>query len=288
MRSVGAVIIVLTLSSSSAWSWGHQGHRIIAEGACQAMPEPMRIFYKSATARISGASIEPDSILKPRDGEAEQRRHFINLEILSAFPFTDIPPSLQEAQERYGRRKLEKSGLLPWHIARVHDDLRSAFRERSWNEVARKSGWLSHYIADAYQPLHATVNFDGQKTCNQGIHLAFETDLIDRYKALFRSECVLPPAMGDPDPVPDPAALMLAELRASHELVADLLRADTKAVRAVKSGRADYFEELERSAGPMARDQMKKAASMVLRFWHSAWVDAGRPELPAQLPRRQR
>ena len=284
MRRAWTAIVLMALAAAPAWSWGFVGHRIVVESACAALPSPLREFFEAARTRVSDAAIEPDSVLKERDGEVEKRRHYINLELLAAAPFTDIPASEQEAVSRYGRRKLEDAGLLPWHIVHVQQSLRAAFQSGSWNEVVRQAGWLSHYVADAFQPLHATVNHDGQRTCNQGIHTAFETDLIDRFKADYKAGSA--PAEGvDLSPVDDPATLMLQELRASHALVADLLRADTKAVKAVKSGRGDYFEEMERLAGPMARAQMRKAAATVARLWHTAWVEAGRPDPPARPPR---
>jgi hypothetical protein len=115
--------------------------------------------------------------------------------------------------------------------------------------------------------------------------MAFEADMIDRYKARYRAETAPAPAAGARAAVSDPAALMLEVIRDSYELVDDLLRADTRAVRQVKSRRADYLEELESQAGPIARQQMKKAASMVMRLWQAAWEEAGRPDLPERAPR---
>ena len=58
---------------------------------------------------------------------------------------------------------------------------------------------LRHYIQDAHQPLHATDNYDGQLTGNDGIHSRFERDLFERFE--LASDVIRP---GRPDPIAHP------------------------------------------------------------------------------------
>ena len=162
----------------------------------------------------------------------------------------------------------------------MYGQLREAFRDKDWRKAIVRSGWLAHYIADAYQPLHTTKNHDGDESCNQGVHAAFETDMIDRRKALYRTQTLPEPGL-DPGVVEDPARFILTEMIGNYDLVDDILVADTQAVRAVKKQRKDYYEEMERQVGPLARRQMSRAAAVFIAFCHAAWLQAGQPAPPS-------
>ncbi len=282
--SIAALVASLGAPRPAA-AWGFAAHRIVAESATEAMPAELAHFYRSGRTALSSASIEPDSILKERDGEVEKRRHYIDLEELGRPPFEGFPTDEATARRRFGDELVESAGTLPWRVVEVHRDLVRALRAGDWTRAIQLSGWLSHYVADAFQPLHTTGNHDGQKTCNHGIHAAFETDLIDRSKSVYRAAAALPAGFRA-EAIEDPGAFIVAAIREAHTLVREILSADTAAVRAVKRERSDYYEELERRAGPLARAQIKGAAAACVSLCWSAWVGAGRPALPVRSPSR--
>lgn len=282
-----AMLVAAAAVPQPAWSWGFVAHRIVAESAAAAMPPGIASFYTETASRISDASIEPDSILRARDGEREKRNHYIDLDELDRPPFAKIPHDETDARRVLGDRRVEGAGRLPWRILDLRDRLVEAFRRGDRAEAATLSGWLSHYVADAYQPLHTTRNHDDQRTGNRGIHAAFETDLIDLGKGRYRRDAALPDAFV-PDPIPDPREFIFAEITNSYGLVREILAADGKAMIAVKTRRADYFEQLERRAGPIARRQLSSAAAAVARVWHSAWIEAGSPSLTVEALREAR
>jgi len=72
-------------------------------------------------------------------------------------------------------------GLLPWTVNREFDRLVKAFRERDWTEARLAAAHLSHFVADATMPLHATHNYDGQFTGNHGVHRRIEVEMVARY-----------------------------------------------------------------------------------------------------------
>ncbi|HET6373900.1 MAG TPA: hypothetical protein VFG76_11375, partial [Candidatus Polarisedimenticolia bacterium] len=288
MRAVLVCLGLLLASTGPAGAWGFVAHRIVAENAVTAMPEGMSSFWRAAVSVISDASIEPDSILKDRDGEAEKRRHYFDLDELSRPPFADLVRDKSEARRRYGARRLEEAGTLPWRIQDMQVEMREAMKEGDWRKVISRAGWLSHYVADAYQPLHTTKNHDGQRTCNEGVHAAFETDMIDLGKTLYRAQTAAPAGFS-PQAITDPMTFIWDELIGNYALVSDILQADSEAVRAVKGQRKNYFEEMERRAGPLARRQLSRAVTTVASLWYTAWVQAGSPELPPNpLPRRSK
>jgi len=283
MRVALCVMAAIGAATGPAGAWGFVAHRIVAENAVGTLPPELAAIYAPEASRVSDASIEPDTLLRAREKEVESRRHFIDLDRLDRPPFDRIPRDEDAARRLYGDRKLERAGLLPWRVLKMRNALRDAFRAGDLSRVLTLSGWLSHYVADACQPLHTTSNYDGQRTGNTGVHAAFETDMIDRRKAAYRleSEPSRPVSFG---PIADPRALIFEVILESHRGVDPILEADTAAVLAVKKQRADYYERMEALAGTIARGRLTRAVELTARFWYDAWQEAGRPRLREARP----
>jgi hypothetical protein len=265
--------------AGEARAWGLVAHRIVTEAAAEKVPPDAAPFFRRSASRLSDLSLEPDTVLRARDPDREDRRHFINLDALEpAYPAEDVPHGYEEAAGRYGEARLRREGILPWRIASVLDDLRAAMRRRDAAEVLRQAGYLSHYVADAHQPLHLTRNHDGQLTCNAEIHHAFESEMIERGAAAYRA--ALRASRAPAAAVDRPLATVFRWMRESYADVARILEADTAALRALKGEGKDYYAELQRLAGPVAERRLAAAAAAVASLWYTAWVDAGRPELP--------
>jgi len=283
VKKLFIVCAVIAVSTGPAAGWGFVAHRIIVENAAAEAPPGMAIFYKAATGRVSAASIEPDTILRDRDQQREKRRHYIDLDALSRAPFRDLPFDEDKARAMYGDERVDAAGTLPWRILTMLGQLKEAFAKKDWEKVVVRSGWLSHYVADAYQPLHTTKNYDGQESCNAGVHAAFETDMIDIGRTLYRASTVLPASFA-PVTIREPRRFVFGEIIASYDLVDDVLKADRDAVTAVKALRHDYYKEMEQRVGALARQQMSHATATTLNLWYTAWVEAGRPQLPTSAP----
>lgn len=277
---------LIALASPPAFGWGFDAHRIIARSAAAALPEPLAGFYRARAQKVASASIEPDTRLRDQLKEVEARRHYLDLDELSRPPFGDIPADEAAARARFGGKRLDEAGLLPWRVAEVHSLLRDAFSRRDASACARLSGWLAHYAADASQPLHTTKNHDGQLTGNRGIHAAFETDMIGRRREVYANRARLP-ASFSPRRVDDPAAFIMEEMVRAYGHVDEVLKADSQAMLQVKKQGKDYLEALEERAGDLAGARLREASANVASLWYSAWVQAGRPDLPASAPRQR-
>lgn len=274
------LVLALALHSGSIWGWGYSAHRIVAENGHALLPPELSAWYEAGERALSDASIEPDRILKARHGKREKRRHYINLDSLWRPPFDDLPSSESEARALHGDTAIDAAGVLPWTIIEVLGRLEKHFREGDAGGVVRMSGWLSHYIADACQPLHVTSNHDGQLTGNGGIHAAFEAEMIHRRRRAYRTR-----ARPDPDDVPvmidDVPRTVRDTLEESFTLVVDVLDADTRAALAAARDGTDYFVRLEEYAGAVASDRLRLATRMSVNLWYTAWVRAGSPKPPA-------
>jgi len=260
-----------------ALAWGLAAHAMIARQAVESTPGALRAFLRENREQVVHRALEPDMVLKKRYGRGERIRHYVDLEVLSRPPFTDISPDYAAARVRYGRARLERAGILPWNAEAVYGRLVQAMKRRDARETVRLAGLLGHYVADAFAPLHSTRNYDGQLTGNRGIHERYETEMIRRRAKYFRD---LGPARPVPErSAPRVSARMLGVLRESHALVPALLAADAAARRTAKPGSAAYLDALFRGAGASARERMRAAARETAAVWTSAWVEAGRPDL---------
>ncbi len=91
----------------------------------------------------------------------------------------------------------EKIGLQPWEATEVWERLKAALREyRHMSEAHQDTrpveqavifyaGWLGHYVGDAAQPLHTTIQYNGWTgpnprgyTTAHKIHWQFEGDFV--------------------------------------------------------------------------------------------------------------
>ena len=107
-------------------------------------------------------STVPDTKLKKLYGEAEKRRHYIDLEYFGPHPIDALVPDIHQMQRRFPRRLLMRAGTLPWTIEDVSTQLQAAWESGDCHRVLVLSGYLSHYVGDLSQPLHTTKFFDGE------------------------------------------------------------------------------------------------------------------------------
>src|SRR5205085_6869171 len=135
------------------------------------------------------------------------------------------------------------------------------------------SAALSHYFQDAHQPFHATINYDGQQTGNNGIHARFERDLIERYE----SKLTLAPAAAKPMLNARDAAF--DTLLASYQLVDRILQADTEAAAGKDTYDGDYFEKFFLRVRPILEQRLAEAITATAAVISGAWEGAGRPAL---------
>jgi hypothetical protein len=278
--SLVAAMVLLSSGSRPAFGWGLVAHRVVTESAAEHMPSGLASFFGRESARLQEMSVEPDTVLKREEPGREEKRHFINIDALDTFPFEGVPVPYAEAASLFGETKLRKQGTLPWRIASVLDDLRGAMRRKDAAGIVRQAGYLSHYVADLFQPLHLTKNFDGQLTCNAGIHHAFESEMIERSSSRYRTAVMESRVVAAT--VERPGETVFRWIRETYPLVERILEADHEAMKALKDDGKDYYQELDKLAGPIVERQLSAAAAAVASLWYTAWVQAGKPAMPAQ------
>jgi hypothetical protein len=196
-----------------------------------------------------------------------------------------LPREYGAALEKFGPSLLNKIGKLPWREAEEFGNLRRGFEgfKRGGRfaamDVVLFSAVAAHYIQDAHQPLHATINYDGQITGNNGIHARFESDLIER----FESRLTLNPAA--PTPITNPRDFAFDVLLASYKAVDPILKADTEAVAGKDTYDDDYYEKFFAKARPILEQRLSDAITATAGIIIGAWEQAGRPVITLDGPR---
>lgn len=276
---VATALIITLIAPARASAWGFDAHKYIMRRAIDLLPAELKPFYDRYRDEIVVRVTDPD--LWRNVGWDEDRNHFIDFgaKEYGEFPFTALPRELGAAIEKFGTSTVKRNGMLPWRASELFGNLRRAFEgfarggQYGPSDTVLFTGVLGHYIQDAHQPFHATINYDGQLTGNHGIHARFERDLFEK----FQSRLTVNPAT--PAPILNPRDAVFDTLLASYQLVDPILKADSEAVAGKGVYDADYFERLFSKTRPILERRLADAITATAGAIVGAWEQAGRPAL---------
>ena len=292
LLSLGLAIVLLGPAAPAARAWGVLGHRVITQVAVYELPAAMQAFYFRHLPELVRLSTAPDE----RRGQDPQEgsRHFIRLDHYSEDnPFAKVPHNYDEAVEKFSADTLKKYGTLPWAVLDTKQRLVEAFQARDTTAIIQQSAELSHYAADAFVPLHTTVNYDGQLTGQAGLLALWESQLPERYLKDYKL------AGEESKVLKDPLAAIWQVLQGSYGFLTatyDLeaktgkgFTPQTKYTFAHRFGRTQrrysdaFADAYEKEVGGMVGFRLKGASPLVASLWLTAWQEAGRPDLAALL-----
>lgn len=279
------LIAAVMLVPSPAYAWGFAGHRLIMGRAIDLLPSELKPFYTRFRDEIVLRVTDPD--LWRNVGWADDPNHFLDFgaKPFGPYPFSALPRDYGAALEKFGATVLDDNGRLPWRAAEMYGHLRRGFEGFTRNnayvvsDVVLFSAVTSHYIQDAHQPLHATINYDGAQTSQQGIHARFERDLIERFE---RRLTLAPPPL---TPVTNPRDFAFDTLLASYTRVDALLKADKDAAGARENYDDAYYDAFFAGVRPLLEERLSSAITATASVIVGAWQEAGRPVLRTESPR---
>ncbi len=290
-RAVAAAIVVLFLlgfQPTAAHAWGNEGHRLINRLAAQTLPADVPAFLRaeSAVNEIEYLGPEPDRWRSPAEPElsaVQAPEHFIDLELADALGPLPHRRLDFEAKVFSAGQRPEKIGLQPWEATEVWERLKAALREHRNLSAAHQdtraveqaalfyAGWLGHYVGDAAQPLHTTIQYNGWTGANPNgyttahqIHWQFEGPFVG---ANLR------------------APEVQAKMTQPHAVDGDMFDSYVAYLRHT----ATYMEkvyQLEKAGGfvgagsPESRqftaDRLAAGASMLRDMIYTAWLDSAK------------
>jgi hypothetical protein len=257
-----------------AAAWGRNAHKLVVNQAIDTLPQEIRGFFESNRVLLLQHVIDPlDAVAKT---PAEKRNDHLYLDKYGRFPFDALPRSYKAALEKYGKSKLQANGLLPWQIGVYSQKLTEDMKTGHWDEAKLDAAILANYVADAHDPFNTTENFDGKLTAQTGVNERFGTTLIDRYSSFF------PMRPNDASFINDPTDHAFEVCLASHSWLETILLADRNAYVVGKSYsyNDEYYDRFYNQAAAMLIRQLSEASTDVGSYWMTAWINAGRPQLP--------
>jgi len=277
-------IALLSSLHTSNDVWGFFGHKKINELAIYALPNELRIFYKSHAKEIIERSVAPD---QRRYVIAEEAmKHYIDLDLYDSFP---LPKYWNQAVEQYGQAYLEERGIVPWNTFFVYHGLVKAMAAKNYERIIKISADLGHYIADAHVPLHTTSNYNGQYSGQLGVHAFWESRLPELY---FNTYDLFSQRAAYVEDVQKELWLTIIE---SNELLVPMLSLEAEITAKVGEDKkyaymqkgkrvarmpSEYYSSLyNEEGGGVVEERMRKAIYRVSSLWFSAWIDAGQPNL---------
>lgn len=222
--ALAAFILAVIQAQAPARAWGAKGHHLINGLAAQSLPAGVPGFMRTrrAIGELTYLGLELD-LLKGSGTEwdaAKDPGHYLDLMddgTLEGGLRLDALPLTREAYDTALRKTgydEYKAGFVPYSIVQGWEELRMEFAywrvdryetfhaktrtQRATaadraaideNLILRDAGVWGHYVADASQPLHVTVHFNGWGhypnphgySNSAHLHDLFETDFVNRY-----------------------------------------------------------------------------------------------------------
>jgi hypothetical protein len=280
-------LLLLTATANSSKGWGFWGHKKINHMACFTLPPEMIGFYKSHIDFITEHAVDPDN--RRYSNKAEPPRHYLDADHYGEHPFDSLPKYWKDAVAKYTEDTLNAYGIVPWYVAKMMFSLTDAFKDRNVDKILYFSANIGHYIADSHVPLHATENYNGQKTNQVGIHAFWESRIPELYGDDYdfivgRAEFISNIQMH---------AWGIIEESASE--VDSVLGFEKKLSKTFPSDKKYSFEQVGNKTDKVYSEEYTKAYSDMLdgmverkirtaifnvgSFWYTAWVNAGSPDL---------
>jgi hypothetical protein len=281
------------LMPASTEAWGDEGHRMINRVAAERMPADVPPFFKSASARISFLGPEPDRWRDNKElfkalTEVNGPDHFIDMD--KPENFAALPNHRYEYIEwlRAQGKDPVDIGFLPYSMLEGYqkvqvmfrlwrDPKNAAEREQIEQNIIYYAGVLGHYVADASQPLHTTIHFNGWTTSSnpenftrEPLHWRFEGEYV---KAQIKAEDFggnVKPAQR----LQDPFAAIIKYLAESNNQVEKLYLMD-KTARWDASNRNPQSKQFVVS-------RLAAGAQMLANLWYTAWVNSADSSQPVQ------
>lgn len=265
-------LVALLVAPQIAGAWGVTGHHYINRLAIADLPGELRPLYALNQDWIILHSIDPDN-WRNQD-RSEGPNHFIDLDLWGADVAEHYPQDYWEACGLYGKAEIDKNGIVPWRIGQYYGKLVRAFKAKNAKDIVETSAWLGHYAADIHVPFHAAANYDGQLTGQKGVHARFESMMVEKQIKFedLKSKSV--------SRITHPVQTAFGWARESLKQTKPVLEADMAAVAKDAAYGDAYFTLFGEKARPIAIHRLEEGGKDLASLWYSAWLEAGKPDLP--------
>lgn len=271
IRYFSLIIILFSLSS-----WSEKVHRKINTSSIEILPNGLIGLTQWSKFIGDHAS---DADLRKKSYKPEFVKHFIDVDNYDDFIKNhQVEENFELACTKYGKDFVMKNGTLPWATDSTYKSLVDNFKMKNWNQAALTIADLGHYVADGFMPFHTTANYDGQFTDQTGIHGRYEEVLVDPYiDDISLKET--------PEKKVDLVqAYVFDYLYVNNSKIEPIFQADMDALK-MSGGQYDvtYYRFFWEKTKLLTVKQLRKATKTLSTLIYSAWIEAGKPEIPEKV-----
>lgn len=226
MKSSAIAIVLaasLAATTANALAWGSMGHRMVNHVGAATLPASLPAFVRTPAATNEITTLGPEMDVLKGAGQAwdhdDDNGHFLDIgddgTIDGVIKLDDLPPNMDayDAALRNVGSSAWKAGYVPYTILEGWEQVRMDFAywrvddylathaktaaSRAWfaqqkqlreTLTLRDIGVWGHFVADASQPLHITIHFNGWGNypnpngfTEAPIHSFFESRFVNEY-----------------------------------------------------------------------------------------------------------
>ncbi|MDP3148865.1 MAG: S1/P1 nuclease [Ignavibacteria bacterium] len=265
--------LLLIFAFQNSFGWGEKGHKLIVKHAMEILPNEMKDFRQLSNYLIAEAS-QPDRRKKYMKDEFP--KHFIDLDYFKEFNQARMIEDRDSLIKIYGDSLVTINGILPWVLNDTFRRLVLAMKLQQKEKTKELMRDLSHYYADAHQPMHTVLNYDGQLSGQKDIHERYEAEMLNQHlpelENAFDKDVKIKKTA-------DPENTFFQTVYRSNTRCAILFAADLAAA-AETSGKYDslYYKILWFKTKYVTEEALQKAAVDIASIYYSAWLAAGKPK----------
>ena len=284
MRRLIVVLGVLALAATPTptHAWGYEAHKFIMERAIGLLPPEIRPLFEQNKSTLIERSIDPDTWQVAGFDAQEDSNHFLDLdwEGYGKYPYNGLPRDYTAAVAKFGKKRIEDNGTLPWRTEEMYGNLQRAFESYGRRgpfgrfDILFFSAWLTHYVSDAHVPFHAVLNYDGQLTGQHGLHSRFEAFLFERYRDQWT---IAPKPIG---PIRNPRDFIFDTVLQGTQLVPPILKADLDAIGGRDEYDDAYYAAFFTANRAVVERRLNESIAASAAMIAGAWEAAGKPAVP--------
>jgi hypothetical protein len=275
LKKLPALLVLAALCALSpgvAFAWGRNGQKLIVNQAIETLPPEIRGYFEANRAFMLEHVSDPlDTIAK---NSAERHNHYIYLDKYGRFPFEALPRNYKAAVAKTFKWKLDANGLLPWEVGVYSQKLTEAMKLGHWEEAKVDAALLALYVGEINDPFHVTDNFDGKLSNQLGIDERFGSILVDRFSSFF------PMRPNDASYIRDPTDHAFDSCLTAHSWIENILLADRTARVGLTTYTDEFYDRFYNLSAAILIRQLSNAATDTGSYWLTAWINAGKPQLP--------
>ncbi|MFA6598361.1 MAG: S1/P1 nuclease [Ignavibacteriaceae bacterium] len=273
MRKIYFLFALVVLLFQVNYGWGAKGHKLIVKHAMILLPDEMKDFRQLTDYLIDEAA-QPDQ--RKKYMKDEYPKHFIDIDFFKEFNRARMIENKDSLCKIYGDSVVTENGTLPWTLEATYRQLVLAMKNFQLEKTKEMMRDLSHYLADAHQPMHTVINYNGQLSGQKDIHGRYESDMINAHMPELENAFSNSAKIQN---IKNPEHDFFKIIYRSNARSAILFSAD-KIASVETSGKYDslYYAILWFKTKYVTEEALQEAAVKIASVYYTAWLEAGKPD----------